>query len=140
MSRCLDHVVLWVENPVESVAFYERIVGLEGVRVAEFREGKVPFPSVRVSEHTILDLMAKPFAAAVDGLVGRPGSGGHPVNHVCLSMDEAEFDALRERLAETGAYTSPITEGSFGAQGNAPRAFYFHDPDGNVLEARYYAA
>jgi glyoxylase I family protein len=27
---------------------------------------------------------------------------------------------------------------SFGARGFAPEAFYFADPDGNVLEARYY--
>ena len=27
---------------------------------------------------------------------------------------------------------------SFGARGLAPQTFYFGDPDGNVLEARYY--
>ena len=27
---------------------------------------------------------------------------------------------------------------SFGARGLAPHTFYFGDPDGNVLEARYY--
>ena len=27
---------------------------------------------------------------------------------------------------------------SYGAQGWAPQAYYFADPDGNVVEARYY--
>ena len=27
---------------------------------------------------------------------------------------------------------------SFGARGQAPDAFYFHDPDQNIIEARYY--
>jgi hypothetical protein len=27
---------------------------------------------------------------------------------------------------------------SFGARGLAPEAFYFKDPDNNVIEARYY--
>lgn len=134
----LDHVVLWVDDPLRAVEFYERVVGLESVRLEEYRAGQAPFPSLRVSEHTILDLMAKPFAAVVDRLTGREASGGHPVNHVCLSMSEAEFESLRRRLADAGVFTSAVSESSFGARGNAPRAFYFHDPDGNVLEARYY--
>jgi catechol-2,3-dioxygenase len=35
---------------------------------------------------------------------------------------------------DTGARMSR----SFGAQGWAPEAFYFVDPDGNVIEARHY--
>lgn len=81
----LDHIVLWVEDPLRSVEFYARVVGLAPVRVVEFRENKAPFPSVRLDEHTLFDLM--------------------PL-------------AMAPRLNE---------------------AYYFADPDGNVLEARWYA-
>jgi len=60
------------------------------------------------------------------------------VNHVCLAMPRSDFEALRRRLADHGVKESSMMEQSFGAQGLAPRAFYFRDPDGNVLEARYY--
>ena len=140
MSRRMDHVVLWVEDPARSAEFYETVVGLPAVRLDEFRAGKVAFPSVRVSEESIIDLMARRMAPAVDAISGASdGSAGNPVNHVCLSMSEAEFESLRERLAAASVSVSQFMESSFGAQGLAPRAFYFRDPDGNVLEARYYS-
>lgn len=40
----LDHVVLWVSDPVAAAHFYEQAVGLEPLRVAEFKEGAVSFP------------------------------------------------------------------------------------------------
>ena len=49
MQAKLDHVVLWVADPLRSLEFYENVVGLAPVRADEFREGKAPFPSVRVS-------------------------------------------------------------------------------------------
>lgn len=55
MSLSLDHVVLWVADPLRSLEFFESVVGLAPVRVAEFRAGQAPFPSVRVSDVTILD-------------------------------------------------------------------------------------
>jgi catechol 2,3-dioxygenase-like lactoylglutathione lyase family enzyme len=137
----LDHVVLWVEDPLRSVDFYERIVGLRGVRVDEFREGKAPFPSVRISEHAVLDLMSTKMAPVLNGIAkGTPAaeSAGHPVHHVCVAMTEAEYTALKARLDAAGVSTAFTMENSFGAQGHAPRAFYFADPDGNVLEARHY--
>jgi catechol 2,3-dioxygenase-like lactoylglutathione lyase family enzyme len=140
MQAQIDHVVLWVEDPVRAVDFYEQVVGLTGVRVAEFRAGQAPFPSVRVSNGTILDLMAIAGAPFVSALAGREGSAGHPVNHVCLAMSSADMAALRQRLARAGIAISGEMEGSFGARGPAPKAFYFHDLDGNVLEARYYDA
>lgn len=134
----LDHVVLWVDDPIASLDFYERVVGLPPVRAAEFRSGTAPFPSVRVSETAIIDLMARAAAPAVGQLTGAPASSGHPVSHLCLSMSEAEWNALRARLDVEKRATFGHLERSFGAQGLAPRAFYFHDLDGNVLEARYY--
>jgi catechol 2,3-dioxygenase-like lactoylglutathione lyase family enzyme len=134
----IDHVVLWVDDPLRAVEFYERVVGLAGVRVEEFRAGSAPFPSVRVSEDTIVDLMSRAAAPLVDGMTGAGGSAGHPVNHLCLAMSEPEFEGLRRRLSEHAVAVSTMMEQSFGARGLAPRAFYFRDPDGNVLEARHY--
>jgi glyoxylase I family protein len=139
MNAKVDHVVLWTDDPVRAAEFYERVVGLPPVRLEEFRAGQAPFPSVRISTESILDLMARVAAPLVDALTGSDASAGHRVNHVCLSMTEAEFSALRERLAAHDVPTSAMTQQSFGAQGLAPNAFYFRDPDGNVIEARYYA-
>jgi glyoxylase I family protein len=135
----IDHIVLWVEDPLRSLAFYEQVVGLEGVRVEEFRAGRAPFPSVRVSADAIIDLMARTAAPAVDAISAHPGAAGHPVNHLCLSMSAADVAALRERLAAADIAIAGEMERSFGAQGYG-RAFYFGDPDGNVLEARCYDA
>jgi len=135
----VDHVVIWVDDPLRSLDFYQTVVGLPGERVEQFREGTAPFPSVRVSDESILDLMARAGASGADALAGVDGSAGHPVNHVCLAMGRDEFGALRDRLTENGVHVSALMEKSFGARGIAPKAFYFQDPDGNVIEARYYS-
>lgn len=138
MQATLDHVVLWTDDPLRAVEFYERVVGLTPVRLEEFRAGTAPFPSVRISPTAILDLMARVAAPVVDAMAGAESSAGHRVNHVCLAMSEADVTELRGRLEANGVAVSPPMQQSFGAQGLAPTAFYFRDPDGNVLEARYY--
>jgi len=126
----LDHVVLWTKDSRASMDFYSRVVGLTPVRFGEFEAGQAPFPSVRVSEDSIIDLM--PVEMAADG------SAGHPVNHVCLALSKPEFDALDRRLQAEGVDTGKRLHRSFGARGWSPETYYFADPDGNVLEARYY--
>jgi catechol 2,3-dioxygenase-like lactoylglutathione lyase family enzyme len=138
MSTRLDHVVLWVADPAAAARFYEDAVGLEPIRVAEFAEGKVTFPSVRVNEETILDLAPHTAAKLMGMLPGSADSAGHPVNHVCLSLPSSAFDALRARLQEHDVAVTDIGYDSFGARGEARRSFYFQDPDGNVFEARHY--
>ncbi|MFK4150189.1 VOC family protein [Streptomyces sp. NPDC004065] len=137
-TPCLDHVVLWVRDPVAAAGFYERIVGLEPLRLAEFVAGEVSFPSVRLNEETILDLAPPPMVARMNMLPGAADSAGHPVNHVCLSLPDAAFDALHARLREHTVPVSDFSYDSFGARGAARRSFYFRDPDGNVIEARHY--
>jgi catechol 2,3-dioxygenase-like lactoylglutathione lyase family enzyme len=134
----LDHVVLWTKDPRVSMDFYTRVVGLEPVRFAEFDAGDAPFPSVRVCADSIIDLMPAEGIAATETLTRVEGSAGHPVNHVCLALSKAEYDALDRRLRAEGVDTSARLNRSFGARGWAPQGYYFADPDGNVVEARYY--
>lgn len=118
--------------------FYSRVVGLAPVRFAEFEAGEAPFPSVRVCEDSIIDLSPLDNVGSTDALTGVDGSAGHPVNHVCLALSKSEYDALDRRLQEAGVDTSARLNGSYGARGVAPQGYYFRDPDGNVVEARYY--
>jgi glyoxylase I family protein len=118
--------------------FYSRVVGLTPVRSGEFAAGEAPFPSVRVSEDSIIDLMPLQMADGLGSVAGAEGSAGHPVNHVCLALSKPEYDALDRRLQAEGVETSARMNHTFGARGWAPHAYYFADPDGNVVEARYY--
>ena len=49
-----------------------------------------------------------------------------------------EYDALDRRLQAAGVDTSARLNRTYGARGWAPHGYYFCDPDGNVVEARYY--
>ncbi|OBK21213.1 VOC family protein [Mycobacterium asiaticum] len=134
----LDHVVLWTKDVRTAMDFYTRVVGLTPVRFDEFESGTAPFPSVRVSEDSIIDLMAAEGAPVTESMTKVGGSAGHRVNHVCISMSKSEYDELDRRLQAAGIDTSARLDNSFGAQGWAPQGYYFPDPDGNVIEARYY--
>ncbi|ASW88833.1 VOC family protein [Mycobacterium marseillense] len=134
----LDHVVLWTKDPRAAMDFYSKVVGLAPVRFAEFEAGQAPFPSVRVSEDSIIDLMPLEMASGAASSAVAEGSAGRPVNHVCLALSKADYDALEERLQAAGVDTSVRLHHSFGARGWSPHTYYFADPDGNVLEARYY--
>ncbi|MFD3619691.1 VOC family protein [Streptomyces sp. NPDC058676] len=134
----LDHVVLWVRDPVAAADFYEKAVGLEPLRLTEFAAGTEPFPSVRLNDETILDLMPLSMAERMQMVPGAADSAGHPVNHVCLALPADDFEALRARLEDRSVPVSDFSYDSFGARGPARRSFYFRDPDGNVFEARHY--
>jgi extradiol dioxygenase family protein len=53
-----------------------------------------------------------------------------------LTLEKSDWDKLRERLAARQiAIEGPLPR--WGARGNGT-SFYFHDPEGNEIEARYY--
>jgi glyoxylase I family protein len=135
----MDHVVLWTKDPGAAMDFYTKVVGLAPVRLSEFEAGEAPFPSVRVCEDSIIDLMPLEMAAgAASSARVAERSAGHPVNHVCLALSKPEYEALDRRLQAAGVDTSTRLNHSFGARGWSPQTYYFADPDGNVIEARYY--
>lgn len=134
----LDHVVLWTADAATAMDFYTRVVGLDPVRFDEFRAGEAPFPSVRVSDDSIIDLSSVDNASGTETMTHVGGSAGHRVNHVCLAMTRAEYDALDQRLQAEGIDTSARLAPTYGARGWGPEGMYFPDPDGNVIEVRYY--
>lgn len=135
----IDHVVLWVNSPKRSLDFFVDVVGLRPARAQEFEEGSAPFPSVRVNDTTILDLMDTNSASSVQEFTGGgSGGAGQPINHICLSMNAADYSALTARLKERGVELTSGGEQAFGAQGLAENSTYFRDPDGNVIEIRHY--
>ena len=138
MAIRIDHVVLWVDDPLRSVEFYQGVLGLAAVRLDEFRAGTAPFPSVRVSPETILDLFPLRTAQQLNAQHVAEDSAGNRLHHVCLAMSRAEYEALRARLDAHGVAVPVTMKDSSGAMGSAPEAIYFADPDGNVIEARYY--
>ncbi|MDG9702494.1 VOC family protein [Streptomyces sp. DH37] len=116
-----DHLVLNVEDVERSLDFYCGPLGLEPVRVEEWRAGKAPFPSVRVSDTTIIDLVAGP----------RSGSN---VDHICLVVEPLDW----QEVVDSGLLTVVDGPGPrFGARGTA-QSVYVLDPDGNTVELRWY--
>ncbi len=135
----IDHVVLWVESPKRALEFYVDVLGLAPVRAQDFEEGRASFPSVRVNETTILDLMDRSKVSVVREFTGGGDkSGGAPINHICLSMNASDYASLTARLVEHGVELKSGGEIAFGAQGHAEHSVYFRDPDSNVLEIRHY--
>ena len=132
MQGIMDHIVLNAEDIEALVRFYTEVVELEPERLEEFRRGAVPFPSVRVNANTIIDLAPK----AMWEHTQLRTKGRLNLNHFCLTVQKADWDTLRERLAaQHVALEGPVPR--WGARGNGT-SFYFHDPEGNEIEARYY--
>jgi len=132
MKAVLDHIVLNAEDVEALVAFYTTVVELEPERLEEFRAGKVPFPSVRMNADTVIDLAPRGMWVR-----NRPRMPGRPnLNHFCLTLDKVEWESLRARLA-VHQIVADGPHPRWGAHGGGT-SVYFHDPEGNEIEARYY--
>jgi len=117
----LDHLVLRCNDIETTLRWYQEKLGLEPVRVDEWRSGKVLFPSLRVNANTIVDL-----------LPGDTDDGR--LDHICLVVAPTNLDAL----AASGRFAvvaGPVI--SYGARGDGP-SLYVRDPDGLTVELRHY--
>ncbi len=130
MLAALDHIVLNCRDVDRQLAFYRDVVGLVPERVAEYREGKVLFPSVRLNADTLIDL-------APPTLWSGDPAGAPNLNHFCMSIGARDWPALLERLERAGVAMEAGPMTLWGAHGNAT-AYYLKDPEGNQLEIRCY--
>jgi len=116
-----DHLVLNVSDTERSLAFYCDELGLSPVRVEEWRRQEVFFPSVRVDDTTIIDLVAM-------------ARSGENADHFCLVVEPQDFDELK-RSGRFEVVDGP--DRRYGARGDGT-SLYVRDPDGNTVELRYY--
>lgn len=133
MNFTMDHIVINVVDIDVALHFYTEILDLPGERVEEFANNQVPFPSVRLSPDTIIDLFPKKLWQGKNPeQVCRPN-----MNHFCLSADKQTWELLRDRLEGNGISIDDGPVQRWGAHGTGT-SVYFRDPDGNVIEVRYY--
>ncbi len=126
--RALDHIVLRCADVERSLAWYCGTLGLEAERADEWRAGEVFFPSVRIDAQTIVDLFP---AGNVP-----PAPGGKNLDHLCLVIEPTDLEALKAS-GRFDVVDGPATR--WGARGDGT-SLYVRDPDGNVVELRYYPA
>jgi catechol 2,3-dioxygenase-like lactoylglutathione lyase family enzyme len=117
----LDHIVLNVSDIARAVAWYSDMLGLAPERLDEWRRGDVPFPSVRINDRCVIDLLATE-------------RSGENMNHLCVVVDRGDVDAIASdsRFDLVGG---PVQR--WGARGDGT-SVYVRDPDGNLVELRSY--
>ena len=134
MKFVFDHIVINVVDIDKMLRFYTEVVQLQGERLEEFAAGQVPFPSVRLSADSIIDLFPKEMWQRYSpDEVCRPN-----LNHFCLATDEAGADSLLQRLSLHGIDLAEGPVKRWGAHGTGT-SIYFLDPEGNTIEVRYYS-
>jgi catechol 2,3-dioxygenase-like lactoylglutathione lyase family enzyme len=119
--EAMDHIVLVVADVDRSVAWYRDRLGLEVLRYDTWKDGDAPFPSVRINEGTIIDIL-------------QGDRSGSNVDHLCLVVEPVDLAAV----AASGDFD--VVEGPvlrWGARGEGT-SIYVKDPDGNTVELRHY--
>lgn len=127
----LDHAVLRVADVERSLAFYVDVLGCAAVRAEEWRRGEAPFPSVRVADASIIDLVAlAPGETHADAPRQR-------LDHLCIAVAPCDLAALAETLRAAGVAVDGEPAGRFGARGVGD-SLYISDPDGLGIELKTY--
>ena len=102
-------------------------------RLNEYRAGKVPFPSLRLNANTIIDLFPKKMWRKS----ARAGGGHENLNHFCIVLNKEAWQELLELLQANSVSIEDGPVQRWGAHGTGT-SVYFRDPEGNLIEAKYY--
>jgi len=133
MECLMDHIVLNVENEENMMAFYSEVLQMPPERFKEYREDKVPFPSVRLNADTIIDLFPKKMWQKNN----QDERGRGNLNHLCIALGKPEWANFLARLEANNVEIEQGPVPRWGAHGTGT-SIYFRDPEGNLIEARHY--
>jgi glyoxylase I family protein len=124
----IDHVVLRVYDLAAMQAFYCDVLGC----TQERRQDAIGLVQLRAGD-SLIDLVP------LDGKLGRlggagPGTEGHNMDHLCLSVADYDEAAIVGYLKAHGVRVGDIGS-RYGAQGEGP-SIYCYDPQGNMVELK----
>jgi glyoxylase I family protein len=124
----IDHVVLRVHDLAAMQAFYCDVLGC----TQERRQDAIGLVQLRAGD-SLIDLVP------LDGKLGRlggagPGSEGHNMDHLCLSVEGYDEAAIVAHLQAHGVRVGDIGS-RYGARGEGP-SIYCYDPQGNMVELK----
>ena len=118
MAAKLNHTIVWCHDKARSSAFMSEMLGLPKA------EPFYHFLVVQAANGVSLDFMEK------EGPISR--------QHYAFLVDEAEFDAVMDRIdARQLAFWADPARSKAGQinHNDGGRGVYFQDPDGHLLEA-----
>jgi len=133
MQGFLDHIVLNIEDDEAIIDFYTKVLMLPAERLEDYRAGEAPFPSVRINDDTVVDLFPKKLWEQHVSA----GKGFSNLNHFCLSLTKKDWKELHGRLRDNRIAIREGPVQRWGARGSGT-SMYFSDPEGNMIEARFY--
>ena len=122
--QAIDHIVLTVTSIEKSVAFYERMLGMEHITFGPNNRSALRFGDQKINLHEAgreLELRA-----------ARPWPGSADVCFLVDNLKEAE-----KHLQSCGVEIIAGPDPRSGATGEI-RSVYIRDPDGNLLELSAY--
>lgn len=133
MECLMDHIVLNIKDDEKMINFYSKVLMLATERLEDYQTGKVPFPSVRMNSETVIDL----FPQKMWQKNSTTGNVHNNLNHFCISLSKKKWEDLLEQLKTNHVDIEEGPVQRWGAHGTGT-SIYFRDPEGNLIEARYY--
>jgi catechol 2,3-dioxygenase-like lactoylglutathione lyase family enzyme len=123
-----DHTNWRVKDVEKSLGFYRDVLGLEPFGLEAYDRGEHPLVSLRVTPEFILHLRPDPtFEPA--------STGGY--DHLALVVEDTTPEALAEHLEAAGVEIENRSRSVIGARGQG-QAIYVRDPDGYLIELKFY--
>jgi catechol 2,3-dioxygenase-like lactoylglutathione lyase family enzyme len=123
-----DHTNWRVREVGRSLGFYRDVLGLEPFGLEEYERGEHPLVSLRVTPGFILHLRPDPTFEPI-------ATGGY--DHLALVVEDTNPEALAEYLTDAGVEIESTSNSVIGARGSG-QALYVRDPDGYLIELKFY--
>lgn len=115
MMKGIDHIAILAKDPEELLEWYQNVFGFEVV-LGSF---------LKLPDNTMLEILK---AGEDGGILGKDVSG---IRHIAFRVDD--FDAMVDLIREQNVEI--IVEPTVGPRN---KAFFFRDPEGNILQFQHW--